>query len=356
MKKTLLSLFLTLAAGALCAQEELQQTFNRNILLEQFTTVNCGWCPSGADRITDAIGTTSNIIWIKHHAGFGTDFLTNDIHTTMTVFYGGSTFAPAMMVDRTRFNSSDDGPVTSVGQVTAIRTLFAKAKQVSTYCKVLPLQVGFDPSTRIISGRVTGRFGEDNTWDENTRITVYIVEDSIVGAQHDYTEHGNWNDYVHMGTIRASVTDMWGDPLEVNASDRTFDYGYFYTLPEEYDFHHCKVVAFVYQYDAADINNRPVLNAAQSTYLDKHLGIGETDGGSALLLFPNPAQNRVVLEADGTIETVTITNSLGQKVYEQSDCNRMQMAVETGNFARGIYLVTVRTDQGTATRKLSIIR
>ena len=57
MKKTCLALVIVLATGTLCAQEATKQTFNRNILLEQFTTVNCGWCPSGADRITEAIGT-----------------------------------------------------------------------------------------------------------------------------------------------------------------------------------------------------------------------------------------------------------------------------------------------------------
>lgn len=48
MKRTSLALFLTLVAGALSAQEAPQQTFTRNVLLEQFTTKNCGYCPAGA--------------------------------------------------------------------------------------------------------------------------------------------------------------------------------------------------------------------------------------------------------------------------------------------------------------------
>ena len=358
MKRTSLALFLTLTACTLCAQQETQQTFTRNVLLEQFTTVNCGWCPPGADRITEAISSLNYVIWIKHHAGFGTDFLTNDIHTAMTVFYGGSTFAPAMMVDRTRFDSEDDGPVTSVGQTSAIRGLIVRARQVDSYCKVYDPEISFDASSRLLTGSVSGRFGEDNAWDENTRLTIYLIEDSIVGEQHDYTDHGNWSNYIHMGTVRAAITNMWGDPIEANVdpSDRTFSYSFSYTLPENYNYHHCKVVAFMYQYDPTDINNRPVLNAKQSDYLDKSLGIAEADQGCAMRLFPNPAENRVVLESDEAIDAVSIVNSLGQKVYDQPAGSRRQVAVDTRNLARGIYMVNIRTSRGNASRKLSIVK
>lgn len=358
MKKILLALIFTLAAGVLYAQQETQQTFNRNILVEQFTTVNCGWCPPGAERITEAIGSMTNVIWIKHHAGFGTDFLTNNIHTAMTVFYGGSTFAPAMMVDRTRFDSENDGPVGSVGQSGAIRGLFTQAKNVPTYCKIYPLQVSFDATTRTLSGTVSGRFGESNRWDENTRLTIYIIEDSIVGEQHDYTSHGNWTDYVHMGTVRASVTDMWGDRLEVNADDLTFSRDFSYSLPEEYLYRHCKVVAFIYQYNASDVNSCPVLNAVQSPYLENNTSnIAHHQTLSCRLsLYPNPANSLVALESDEAMDYVSIVNNLGQKVYEQTIGGDMRVVVNTEGLASGLYVVTVRNAHGVTTRKLNIIK
>lgn len=353
MKRASFVLIFALLANTLCAQGDTPQSFTRALLIEQFTTVNCGWCPPGADRISEAIGNSSNIIWIKHHAGFGTDFLTNDIHTTMTVFYGGSTFAPAMMVDRTRFVSGDDGPVGSVGQVSDIRGLFNQAKQVTTYCKVYPVQVAYDPATRIVTGEASGRFGGDNTWDENTRITLYLIEDSIVGEQHDYTSHGNWNDYVHMGTVRDAITDMWGDPLAVNAEDRTFSLPFTYTLPDGYNPNHCKVVAFVYQYDASNINNCPVLNAGKSVYLGDALGISQPSTlNPQLSIYPNPASSRVLIEADEAITRIEVVNSLGQKVYEQTAGCGQQTTLHTEAWPQGVYLVTVTTEKGCATRKL----
>lgn len=356
MKKTFFSLLLGLAVSTMFAQGTGKQTFTRMLLLEQFTTVNCGYCPAGADRIASAIGTSTNVIWVKHHAGFGEDFLTNDIHRAFLAFYNGNTFAPAMMVDRTLFDASNPGPVFGVGNVADVRGVFNEAKQVPTTCKVLPIELGYDNASRMLSITVKGRFGEDNAWDANTRLTVFIVEDSIVGAQHDYSSHGNWTNYMHMGTVRGVATNKWGDPLTVNDADRTFEHHFTYTLPEDYNFMHCKVVAFVHQYNASDINSCPVLNAAQSGYLNDYLGIAEADKGCTLQLYPNPARNLVVVEADEPILSVSIVNGLGQQVFGHAAGQGSQMTIATDNLVRGIYLVAVRTAQGVATRKLSVVK
>ena len=359
MKKTLLVSALLFALLSVQAQDE-KQTYTRKILLEQFTTSQCGWCPAGADRIHSAIGTATNILWIKHHAGFGTDFLTNDIHTRMLVFYDTSTFAPAMMVDRTRFNTERPGPVTSVGQVAEIQTLFAYAKQVATACKVLTPEIAYNPNTRKVTGRVRIRFG-DEIWNANTRITVYLIEDSLIGIQSDYN-HGTQQAYVHMGTVRDTLTNMWGDALEVNASDRTSRYTIDYTLPDSYVYSHCKLVALVSNYDSEDVNNCKVLNAAESAFLDEVpgelAGIGTVAAESRLRLYPNPACGQVVLEADEEIASVQVVNALGQVVYsaQPSTGSCQQMTVNTTMWPQGVYVVRVRTAAGTAERRLAVVR
>ena len=72
-----------------------------------------------------------------------------------------------------------------------------------------------------------------------------------------------------MGTVRDTLTNMWGDALEVNASDRTSRYTIDYTLPDSYVYSHCKLVALVSNYDSEDVNNCKVLNAAESAFLDE---------------------------------------------------------------------------------------
>ena len=355
MKKTLLVSALLIALLSVQAQDE-KQTFTRKILLEQFTTVNCGWCPPGADRITSAIGTASNIIWIKHHAGFGTDFLTNDIHQELLALYGGSTFAPAMTVDRTHFDESNPGPVGSVGNVSDIRSLFAQAKQVETYCKVYAPELAYNPATRKLTGQVRVRFG-DEVWDANTRITVFLIEDSIVGNQNDYTDHGNWTNYMHMGTVRAALTDTWGDNLAVDAESSSAVYQIDYTLPTTYEYSHCKLVAFVTNHNADDINNRKVLNAAESHFFDElplPTGVGAVAATAHLRMFPNPASGQVVLEADGEIQSVQVFNTLGQQVYQSRPAGTLQTVLNTSLWPQGVYTVRVCTVRGVAERRLAV--
>ena len=360
MKKKLLFSILMFAAVLVSAQESSKQTYTRNLLLEQFTTVNCGYCPAGAERIAEAISnaTSLNVIWIKHHAGFGTDFLTNNIHTSLLPFYGESTFAPAMMLDRTRFDDEFEGPVCSVGLTGSIRLMFNKAKRVTTYCQVNPVEASLKQPSNKVEGVVSGCFGEDDRWDEKTRIVVYLIEDSIVGEQHDYSSHGNWTNYLHMGTVRDVLTELWGNELEVDPTNRTFSCSFSKALPNGCNYRHCWLVAFVYQYDASDINNCPVLNANKSDYLTETVGIAEIDGGCSLRLYPNPAVERVVIESDEAIDEVWITDVFGRKVFsaEGTEQGASQLTLNTNNFPTGIYLVSIRTASGTSTRKLNVCK
>lgn len=357
MKKTVLLAALLAVCTTLVAQNE-KQTFSRKVLLEQFTTAQCGWCPSGTERIEQAISGSTNVIWIKYHAGFGTDALTNSLAEEMTRFYGGSTFAPALMIDRTRWIGTDAGPVMSVGQASDIRSYIAAAREVATACKVYTPEVSFDATSRQLRCTTSGRFGESGAWNNDTRLVLYLIEDSLFMRQKDYNNGSASNQYLidfwHFGTVRDALTDQWGDPLTVDEADNmSFNHSVTYTLPNEYDFHNCRVVAVVYQYDSENINNCPVLNAAQSDYLDQHLGIAEATGGR-VRLFPNPAEQRVVVECESPMRHIEVLDALGRSVLTVDPAGRQQVAVEVADLSAGLYIVRALTAQGTVSRQLVV--
>ena len=354
MKKiSFIIIALTIAVTAI-AQDD-KQTFTRKVLIEQFTGADCGWCPSGAERIATAISGVTNVVWIKYHAGFGTDFLTNDIATAMTRYYGGNTFAPAVMFDRTHFNTSQPAPVMSVGQVTEIRQYLAQAKEVTTTCKVYTPEVSYNPATRHLSGTILGRFG-DNSFGDSTRLIVFVVEDSLVGRQADYN-NGTQNAFVHMGTVRSAITDMWGDPLTVDVDNsNNFSYTIDYTLPADYVYKNCRVVAIVHHYDPSDVNNCPVLNAAMSDYLAQTLGIGEVAEGCAVRLFPNPAHDIVTVELASEYSASTcqiaLVDASGRQLMQHSFAGSTLCQFSIATLPAGIYLLRVTTPDGIATRQL----
>ncbi|MCQ2282167.1 MAG: Omp28-related outer membrane protein [Bacteroidales bacterium] len=357
MKKTFLSLAFVMLVFAAMAQDS-KQTFTRKVLVEQFTTAQCGWCPQGAERITEVIGNSSNYIWIKHHAGFYTDDLTNDIHQAMLWFYGGSTYAPAVMLDRTHVDNSEPGPVFGISNVSDLRAKFTFAKNQTTYCKIYTPEISFNPESRTITGTVSGRFGDD-VYTESTRLVVFLIEDSIFMEQHDYNHGSQANsyavDYWHMGTVRATLTNMWGDPITVDVeNNRTFSYDVNFTLTQAFNPKNCKIVAFMYNYDPSNYNNCQVMNAAASDFLTNTLAIGEIENNSQLRLFPNPATQRVVLEADAPIRNIAMVNTLGQTVLRRQGNGASTMHVDLNGLNAGMYLVRIQTDNGMATRQLIV--
>ena len=349
MKKQLLTIFALLLVVTAFAQDD-QQTFTRKVLIEQFTGADCRWCPSGAERIASAISGNNNVVWIKYHAGFSTDFLTNDIATAMTCFYGGNLYAPAVMFDRTHFSPANPAPVMSIGDVSDIRYYISQSIGVTTTCKVYTPDIAYNPDTRHLSGTVSGRFG-DNSFNDSTRLIVFIVEDSLIGRQVDYY-NGVLNNFVHMGTVRDAVTDMWGTPVVVDTeSDNTFSYNVDYTLPDDYVYKNCRVVAIVYHYDPSDVNNCAVLNAAQSTYFDRALGIGEVSQDCDVRLYPNPAHDMVVIQLPPTTCQVSLLDAAGRTISTQSVSDSYcQFGLQS--LPAGLYLVRVATSDGIATRQL----
>lgn len=350
MKKQIVFLLTLMSVVLVFAQND-PQAFTRKILLEQFTTALCGYCPAGAERLRSATDGNNNVVWLRYHAGYGTDDLTNDIAQTMTRFYGGSTFAPAMMVDRTHFDSSRPGPVTSVGQVSDIHLLLDQAKSVKTYCKVQTPKVKFNADTRSLECTVTGRFS-DEVYSSSTRLQILLVEDSIYMSQSDYGV-GQWVNYWHLGVVRDTLTPMWGMELEVSSdANRNFSHTVTYTLPSAFKYKNCKVVAIVYNYAPNDINNCQVLNAAISDYISQTLGIGEVADGTGMRLFPNPATDRIVVEAETPMLQVTVVDAMGRCPITLAADGSRHVNIDLSSLAAGVYIVQAKTSSGIATRQL----
>jgi hypothetical protein len=65
-------------------------------------------------------------------------------------------------------------------------------------------------------------------------------------------------------------------------------------------------------------------------------------------LFPNPATESVSLETDAEIESVQMTNALGQQVEVVRTENRLNLS----HLAKGVYRVLIHTNQGSVSKTL----
>lgn len=271
------SLIVILAFMFQFANAQKKGTFERSLFIEEFTTESCGYCPAAAQRIEKAIeecNDPNRVIWICHHAGFGTDWLTVSPESTgLLWFYGGSTFAPAVMWDRTKITGTV--PVMGVASsVATIKNTINNRLDTPAPMSISIVGSSFNEISRELSIKVSGEFGE--TLEGDIMLNVYLSEDSIK-AHNQSGGIPSATAWIHHNVLRHVVTSTWGEIIENTVEGATFEKTYSVIIPDKYstgandvdiNLDNFKLVAFVSRYDSSDRNNCEVFNATQSFIKD----------------------------------------------------------------------------------------
>ena len=94
-----------------------------------------------------------------------------------------------------------------------------------------------------------------------------------------------------------------------------------------------------------------VFTATESLILTVHIGtvgVGELGGG--VVIYPNPVNDKLIVEAQGAIDKLEIYNLMGALVYSQNDCtNKAEVAV--GDLPGGVYFLRLTTSSGTQVQR-----
>ena len=70
-------------------------------------------------------------------------------------------------------------------------------------------------------------------------------------------------------------------------------------------------------------------------------------------IYPNPANEKITIDAQN-INSVSISNVMGQKVYEKS-VDSDNVVIDVNNYQSGIYMIHVVTDEYETTKRVSIV-
>jgi Zn-dependent M28 family amino/carboxypeptidase len=84
-----------------------------------------------------------------------------------------------------------------------------------------------------------------------------------------------------------------------------------------------------------------------------HDGIAETEAIN-VALFPNPARESVTILADDNILNVSVYNLFGQQIALKDLDKASQCTLNTSDFASGIYVVKIKTENGLIAKRLII--
>lgn len=238
-----------------------QKAYERQILLEEFTTENCINCPSMAELVHTFLETDDydeRVNAVCHHSAYYTDWLTIDADESfMWFFNSNSTFAPALMFDRLTADytiyDNDKSPISFPSSVSDFIAIADRRLALDAMVD-LNIQAVLPDEAEEISITVTGERAIENFTAQPPRIVVTLVEDSVNAKN----QSGYGRSFIHMHVNRA-YNSTWGDVIEWSGDE--FTYTCSLPVDESYNRDHLYVVAYVWNDDPNYVENCEVINS-----------------------------------------------------------------------------------------------
>lgn len=256
MKKIILSLvglFLTIASMAQPTFVSTQPS-NKNVVLEEYTGINCGYCPDGHKRANQfAAANPGRVVLINIHqgsfAGNNPDYKTE--WGNALAGQTGLTGYPSGTINRRIFSGTttalNRGDWASKGAIVLAEPSFVN---VAARAQV-------DADTRLLTVTVEVYYTADAETSTN-KLNVAILQNEVVGPQTGMAANPDYvvgTQYRHMHMLRHLLTGQWGDLLShegtgVIPAGTFFTKTYTYTLPDAIrnvplEFENLEVAAFV---------------------------------------------------------------------------------------------------------------
>lgn len=329
------------------------------VLLENFATANCGNCPSATNQIKNWLASRPKIIWLVHHAGYYTDGLTIPASTSLTAFFndGGSTYTPAIMLDRKHI-APDGDPGPAFSAFSGSSQLLDQIAAIPAFVTVNFTNASYNSSTRQLTITVEGEIVNILN-GSNLRLSLYAKEDNLKTTPGQAGSSLGVN-YIHNNTMRAAISNVWGESNVITSPNEgtTYSKTFTYTIPSNFDLEQLSFVAFVSQYNS-NVNKRNIYNSKavkmsdiiSGAYVNDHT-YHPTDPASIptdnyttpeLLIYPNPADNFLFVETILNIESIKIFNVQGQYIDSKPIANTM---IPISHLANGIYILQITTQEG----------
>ena len=233
MKKLLLSITIcALAVFGLYAQNEQfvpTTPSNKNVVLEEYTGINCGYCPDG-HRIANQIASAhpGRVFVINVHAGsYAANTYTTQFGNALANQTGLDGY-PSGTVNRHVFS----GSVTAMGRgdwTSASNTILNQSSPVN-----IAARGTLDWTTRELNITVQ-LYYTANEANSTNKLNVAILQDNVIGSQSGASYNPSQqvgNQYRHMHMLRHLITGQWGEEINTTTAGSFVEKTYSYTIPD----------------------------------------------------------------------------------------------------------------------------
>lgn len=241
---------------------------NRNVILEEFTGRNCGWCPEGHLIANGIAANNPGRFWAVniHGGGFSpTSYpnLNTPAGSAIISAFHVNAF-PMGVVNRSTPNGVDRGEWANLSNVQ-----LNEASELN-----VGGQVVINPVTRLAMITVEVYYTGNSTESTNY-LTIMMLQDSILGYQANGSSNPSQmvnGQYCHMHALRDIITPLWGDEISPTTQGTLITKTYTYHIPEiigshngvAVDINNINFIAFVterYQ----GVPTRPILSGNELT-------------------------------------------------------------------------------------------
>jgi len=201
---------------------------NKNVVLEEYTGINCGYCPDG-HRIANQIAAQNpgRVSVINIHAG---SYAANTYTTTFgnaLANQTGLTGYPSGTVNRHVFSGSNTA-LSRSAWANAANTILNTTSPVN-----IAAQGTLDWTTRELSLTVQ-LYYTANEANPTNMLNVAIVQDNVLGSQSGASYNPDQvvgNQYKHMHMLRHLITGQWGEEITTTTQGSFVEKTYTYTIP-----------------------------------------------------------------------------------------------------------------------------
>ena len=269
----------------------------RNVLLEQFTALNCGNCPAGHAVAANIEGAwPEDVIVVGIHGGSLAVPSSGqpDLRSPQSAALFGAfavPFTPLGAVNR-RPVGGQVGLSTSQWS-SAAATVLQLASPVN-----LRITSAFDAGTRMLDVEVELYYTASSP-GSNDRLHVLLSEDHIVGWQSNYGAGGSNAAYDHRHVLRTYLTPLAGVEVPVATQGETFMATWGFTVPMNWDPSELEVVAFVNE-PTGSSGLGEIYQVERTAAVATAASIGEDPRAEDLSLHPVPASDLLVVRLEVT--------------------------------------------------------
>lgn len=340
---------------------------NKNVVLEEFTGIRCINCPTGDKEALQIYNSNPNrIIWLNNHSGFfatplnGAPDFRVPFSDYVSNLYSVSGY-PSATINRTDFGSGALSYLSDWG--TNVSTILSQPAVVNIGSNAA---ISTNTNGHTLTVDVEAYYTNAGPGLSN-RMNVIIIQNNIPGPQDGSTHNPAQvlpnGDYNHKHMVRHNITPLAGDVINTITATSLYSNQYTYLLPTDYNGvtilpADLSVIVFVSEETATG----EILNTTTAT-MTTVLGIDKTqleDDGSAIHLYPSPANHFITLEyvlADFSNTSISVVNSLGQTIKNldpQINSTEGSLTININDLNSGIYFINLKSPKTTFTKQFIV--